>query len=80
MLGFRLDAKTERALEAFAKRTRRTKSQIAREAIETYLRRHDLALAEEARRQSLNARERGWSREDEAWEDIAAADDFDDPQ
>jgi predicted DNA-binding protein len=76
MLGVRLDPQTERGLEALARRTKRAKSQIAREAIEAYVRRHDLALVMEAKRQSLNARERGLSKDDQAWEDAAAADDF----
>jgi len=40
MLGVRLDSDTERDLEALAKRTRRPKSQIAREAIRAYVARH----------------------------------------
>lgn len=40
MLGVRLDSDTERELEALAKRTRRPKSQIARDAIRAYVSRH----------------------------------------
>lgn len=52
MLGVRLDPETERALEALAQRTRRTKSDIAREAVRAYVRRQDAGYAAEARRQS----------------------------
>ena len=74
MLGVRLASDTERRLQDIARRSRRSKSDIAREAIEIYVRRHDAALLAEARRQSLRAAERGWSAEDSAWEVIAAAD------
>ena len=40
MLGVRLDADTERGLNALAKETRRPKSQIARDAIREYVSRH----------------------------------------
>lgn len=74
MLGVRLDPETDRGLREIARRSRRSKSDIAREAIERYVRRHDAALLAEARRQSLRAMERGWSDDDEAWESAAAAD------
>ncbi len=73
MLGVRLDIETERQLASLAKRSRRSKSDIAREAIRTYVRRHDATLIAEARRQSLRAAARGWSSEDEGWEAMAAA-------
>lgn len=41
MLGVRLDTETERRLAAVARRTRRPKSDIAREAVREYLDRHD---------------------------------------
>jgi RHH-type rel operon transcriptional repressor/antitoxin RelB len=41
MLGVRLDKETERDLDALARRTRRPKSQIAREAIRAYVSKHD---------------------------------------
>jgi predicted transcriptional regulator len=41
MLGVRLDAETERGLEALARQTRRPKSQIAREAIQQYVAKSD---------------------------------------
>jgi len=75
MLGVRLGPETERRLQELARRSRRSKSDIAREAIETYVRRHESALVAEARRQSLSAAARGWSKEDAAWEAVAAADD-----
>lgn len=75
MLGVRLDPDTERGLREIARRSRRSKSDIAREAIERYVRRYDAALLAEARRQSLRAAARGWSEEDAAWESVAAADD-----
>lgn len=77
MLGVRLDPETERQLAALAARSKRSKSDIAREAIRRHVRRHDEALLEEARRQSLRAAARGWTREDEEWEAMAAADDED---
>jgi predicted transcriptional regulator len=40
MLGIRLDPETERELEQFSKRSRRSKSQIAREAIQQYVARY----------------------------------------
>ncbi|HVI97964.1 MAG TPA: ribbon-helix-helix protein, CopG family [Sphingomonas sp.] len=55
MLGVRLDTETERSLTALARRTRRTKSDIAREAVRLYVRRHDESYLAEARRQSLAA-------------------------
>jgi len=42
VLGVRLDAETELALDAIARRTRRPKSQIAREAIRSYVLRNDV--------------------------------------
>lgn len=75
MLGVRLDPETERQLTTLAKRSRRSKSDIAREAISKYVRRHDAALLAEAKRQSLRAAARGWTDEDEEWERMAAADD-----
>ena len=41
MLGVRLDPETERGLEAIARRTKRPKSQIAREVIRAYVNRYD---------------------------------------
>jgi RHH-type rel operon transcriptional repressor/antitoxin RelB len=55
MLGVRLDTETEKSLTALARRTRRTKSDIAREAVRLYVRRHDAAYLAKARRQSLAA-------------------------
>jgi RHH-type rel operon transcriptional repressor/antitoxin RelB len=52
MLAIRLDAQMERRLAALARRQRRTKSQIAREALRQYL--EGESLAAEARRQSLH--------------------------
>ncbi|MEQ1494556.1 MAG: CopG family transcriptional regulator [Novosphingobium sp.] len=75
MLGVRLDPETEMALDRFASRSRRSKSDIAREAIRRYVRQGDLKLVAEARLQSLRAAKKGWSVEDEAWSDLAAADD-----
>lgn len=75
MLGVRLDPETEKALDRFAHRSRRSKSDIAREAIRRYVRQNDAKLAAEAKAQSLRAAARGWSAEDEAWSDMAAAND-----
>lgn len=77
MLGVRLDETTERGLGDLARRTRRTKSDIAREAIARFVRRHDEALMIEARRQSANAVSRGWTEEDAHWEALISTDDFD---
>ena len=57
MLGIRLDADTEKSLGAIARRTRRSKSDIAREALVKHVRRLDQAYLAEARRQSLRAAE-----------------------
>jgi RHH-type rel operon transcriptional repressor/antitoxin RelB len=58
MLGVRLDEDAERQLTALARRTRRTKSDIVREAVSRYVSAHDEAYLAEARRQSLRAAER----------------------
>ncbi len=55
MLGIRLDPATEAGLLSIARRTKRTKSDIARDAIGLYVRRHDEAFLAEARRQSIEA-------------------------
>lgn len=55
MLGVRLDPETERQLAQLATRTRRSKSDIAREAVRHYVARHDSAYLAEARRQSQAA-------------------------
>jgi RHH-type rel operon transcriptional repressor/antitoxin RelB len=75
MLGVRLDPETEKALDRFANRSRRSKSDIAREAIRRYVRHSDAKLIAEARLQSMRASKRGWSADDEAWSQLAAADD-----
>jgi predicted transcriptional regulator len=49
MLGIRLNHELERRLAGFARKSRRTKSDIARDAVEEYLRRH--ANEDEFRRQ-----------------------------
>lgn len=77
MLGVRLDPETERQLATLAKRSRRSKSDIAREAISKHVRRHDEAFIAEAKRQSLRAAARGWTAEDEEWEAMAIWDDED---
>ena len=41
MLGVRLDAETDRRLAAIARRQRRSKSDVAREALQTYIERED---------------------------------------
>lgn len=55
MLGVRLEPELEASLTALAKRTRRSKSDIAREAIGQYARRQDFVYLAEARRQSMAA-------------------------
>lgn len=57
MLGVRLDDDAERQLADLAQRTRRTKSDIVREAVSRYVAAHDQAYLAEARRQSLRAAE-----------------------
>jgi len=79
MLGIRLSAETERGLNAISRRSRRPKSQIAREVIEKFVRSHDLALIEEARKQSLHAVDRRRGEEDDFWDSVAAADDPESP-
>ena len=74
MLGVRLDDDLEARLTAVARTQGRSKSDIAREAVRRYVDLHDAAFLAEAKRQSLRAAARGWSREDEEWLDIAAAD------
>ena len=55
MLGVRLEPELEASLASLAKRTRRSKSDIAREAIGQYARRQDFVYLAEARRQSIAA-------------------------
>ena len=59
MLGIRLDSETERGLEALAKRTRRPKSQIAREAIREYISRRSRLARAKAEWAEISRRERG---------------------
>ncbi len=75
MLGVRLDVDTAKALDRLAHRSRRTKSEIAREAIRRYVRQNDAKLIAEAKLQSQRAAARGWTDEDEAWSVIAATED-----
>jgi RHH-type rel operon transcriptional repressor/antitoxin RelB len=76
VLGVRLDPETERSLNELARQTRRSKSDLAREAISRFVRIRHGALADEARRQSESAAKRGWTEDDAFWESVAAADDF----
>ena len=73
MLGVRLDPDTEMALDRFAHRSRRSKSDIAREAIRRYVRQSDTKLAAEAKLQSMRVSALGWSDEDGMWSELAAA-------
>ena len=73
MLGLRIDASLERRLSALARVQGRSKSEIARDAVASYVDRHDEAFRAEARRQSQNAAQRGWTEEDVHWESIAAS-------
>lgn len=77
MLGVRLDAETEAALGKLARRTRRTKSDLVREAVRRYVWSNDQELLAEARRQSLAAAARAPTPDDEFWDGLAAADDED---
>ena len=77
MLGVRLDDELEARLTAVARTQGRSKSDIARDAVRRYVEQHDAAFLAEAKRQSLRAAARGWSREDEEWFDMAAADERD---
>lgn len=58
MLGVRLDAETELALDAIARRTRRPKSQIAREAIRSYVLRNDVEARARAEWRAISDAER----------------------
>lgn len=53
VLGVRLEPRLERALAQLARRRRTTKSALAREAIDRFVR--EAGLAEQAREQSLRA-------------------------
>ena len=75
MLGVRLDPDLEHRLESVSRQQGRSKSEIARHAIQAYVEAHDRAFIEEAKRQSLRAAERGWTEEDEIWESVGAWDD-----
>lgn len=77
MLGVRLDPETERQLAALAAQSKRSKSDIAREAISKHVRQHDQAFLAEAKRQSLHLASLGWTKDDEEWEALAAWDDND---
>ena len=77
MLGLRIDAALERRLSALARVQGRSKSEIARDAVMSYVDRHDMAFRAEARRQSQNAAARGWTEEDAYWESIAASNEVD---
>lgn len=77
MLGVRLSEQDDQALARFAKRSRRSKSDIAREAVQEYLRRH--TLDEEWRRQVANLRGKSLDGEDAALLDAVVDDLSDDP-
>ncbi len=72
VLGIRLDPGLERKLVAIARQQKRTKSEVAREAIRRYV--ESATLVEEARRQSLLASAE--AAESEAAEFIDHAVDF----
>lgn len=72
MLGVRLEPQIEASLASIARRTRRTKSDIVREAIGQYVRRNDEAYLAEARRQSLHAAAHDDDGDWEFWEGISA--------
>ena len=65
MLGVRLDPETERGLEALARRTRRPKSQIAREAIRQYVAKSDVKAQARAEWHEISRRERDDAAVDE---------------
>ena len=75
MLGVRLDDDLEQRLTAVARTQGRSKSDIVRDVVRRYVDLHDDAFRAEAKRQSLAKAARGWTEEDEAWLDLAAADD-----
>lgn len=62
MLGVRLDAETERRLAAAARRSRRPKSDIAREAVRQYLDRHEAGDEMERQLRAVGAIERSNAR------------------
>jgi RHH-type rel operon transcriptional repressor/antitoxin RelB len=65
MLGVRLDAETESNLDALARETRRSKSQIAREAIRDYITRHSRVARAKAEWAEISRRERDDAEIDE---------------
>ncbi len=77
MLGVRLDAETELALDAIARRTRRPKSQIAREAIRSYVLRNDVEARARAEWRIISDAERN-DAETDAMLDAALRDLSDD--
>lgn len=78
MLGVRLSSDLETMLGNVARQQGRSKSEVARTAIQRYVERHDAAFLAEAKRQSLATAARGWTKEDEAWEALGTM--WDDPE
>lgn len=80
MLGVRLDRELESALGRIARAKGSTKSAVARAAIRSYVARNDRTRQiEDARAKLLRQGQSAEKREeDEAWLDLAAADESDD--
>lgn len=72
MLGVRLEPELEASLASLAKRTRRSKSDIARQAIRHYIGSNDDTFLAEAKRQSLHAAQFDDPEEDAFWESISS--------
>ena len=73
MLGVRLSTEFETRLDRIARDTQRNKSDLAREALEAFVERHD--FAPEARRQSLAAAARPRTDHDDFWESVGTLSD-----
>lgn len=72
MLGVRLPDELSERLALVARAQGRSRSEVARDAVRSYVDLHDEAFRAEARRQSANAATRGWTEEDHYWESMAA--------
>jgi predicted transcriptional regulator len=81
MLGVRLDPELETALDRVARAKGATKSSTARAAIRSYVGRSDCAREIDDARQKIlrQAISPEKQAEDDAWFDLAAADDTDNP-
>jgi predicted transcriptional regulator len=79
MLDVALPGDLEERLTGLAKLEGRSASDVVATAVRDYVERYDQALRAEARRQSQNAAERGWTEEDHYWESRSAFDNAEPP-